>query len=255
MPASAINGSGIDISPLSSGGLALVAEINQIVDEIFVDPTSEKILSMEADTYFDLVLAAQTRVNKLDVIARLFRTEKAILDRVLHGAKGAAQRIAYLRAVRPVVGLSGEHVDFHRESFFNADMANAWNVWIPIRDVTPANSVRFVPGSQLIPEAEIETTNDGDEAGLVKRYSSGHKVGLLYDPKRIVSGVDFSTVETLYVPPGRIAVFDANLIHGAGVNNTGNIRFSLDFRIIRAENVRRHDYNFAADGEYFVEIG
>jgi ectoine hydroxylase-related dioxygenase (phytanoyl-CoA dioxygenase family) len=186
---------------------------------------------------------------------RLFHSERPVFDHVMKGAKVSAQVTANLRAVRPFNAQPSEHVDFHRESFFNPDMAHAWNIWIPIRNVTPDNAPKFVPDSQLIPNAEIGTVNSGEQTGLVKRYAAGHKIGLLYDPIHIVSGVDFSTVETLYVPPGHIALFNANLIHGAGINETGKIRFSLDFSIIPTKKIQHRDYSFAADGEYFAELG
>lgn len=255
MTASDFDGSDIKISALSSDGRALLAEINGIIDDVFVDPDAHSIMTMERDAYFGMVLAAQTRVNDLKATTRLFHSEKPVFNHVMKGAKGSAQVTANLRAVRPFKGQPSEHVDFHRESFFNPDMAHAWNIWIPIRNVTPDNCTKFIPGSQLIPNEEIGTVNAGEQAGLVKRYTAGHKIGLLYDPIRIVSGVDFSTVETLYVPPEHIALFNANLVHGAGVNETDKIRFSLDFSIIPTEKIQHRGYSFAADGEYFAELG
>jgi len=246
--------SDIEVVGLSPDGAALVTKINAIIDDVFYDNGDAKILSLEPDKYFSLVLTAQRRVNGLEVIKCLFDSERSLFERALRNGKGAAQRIAYLRAVRPFVGKCNEYVGFHRESFFNPDMVYATNIWLPIRNVTLANSVRFVPESQLIHDDSIETVNEGIDSGLIKQYTSGHKIGLLYDQKRIISGVDFSKTDILYVPQGQIAAFNANLIHGAGVNNTDEIRFSLDFRIIDSARVSHRDYNYAARDDYFFDL-
>jgi len=252
---SGFDGSDISISALSRDGRALLAEVNEIIDGIFADPDADTIISMERDAYFEMVLAAQTRINDLNATTRLFHSERSVFDHAMKGAKGSAQVTPYLRAVRPLNGRPSEHVDFHQESFFNPDLRHAWNIWIPVRNVTPDNALKFIPKSQLIPNAEIGTVNAGEQTGLIKRYTAGHKVGLHYNPIRIVSGVDFSTVETLYVPPAHIALFNANLVHGAGVNQTGKIRFSLDFRIIPTEKIKYRGYSFATGGKYFAELG
>lgn len=143
-------------------------------------------------------------------------------------------------------------MDFHRESFFNPDMAHAFNIWIPVRNVSCENAIRYVPESQLTPEEDIKTVNEGSGLRGVERFGTGHKIGLLYDRKTIVGGVDFSTVERMVVPEGSYSVFDANLIHGGGENRIDRIRFSLDFRVIPTEKVSHKAFNFAAAGEYFV---
>jgi len=254
MSASSFDSSGIAITPLSARGLDLVRQVNTIIDDVFGDPIDPGLLELSPADYFDVVQEAQTRVNALQVVRRIFEDDGAVPREALGGQPPAAQQIAYLRAVRPHTGERDEYVDFHRESFFNADMRRAWNVWIAVRGVVPENSILYVPESQSIPEDRIETVNDGEEAGVVKRFSGGHKVGMLYDPLRIVGGVDFSRQETLYVPPGHMAVFDANLIHGGGANRTGQIRFSMDFRIIASGDISQTGYNVAADGAYFADV-
>lgn len=246
--------SGIVLAPLSSAGQDLVAQINGIIDDVFGDPISPAVLALESEAYFDLVLAAQTRVNALDIVKTLFQSDGPALRKAIGGGKPSGQRIAYLRAVRPSYRRVSEYVDFHRESFFNPDMAHARNVWIPIRDVTEDNTICFVPESQNIADGDIETARNDMDSATVKRFSSGHKIGLLYAPVRIVSGVDFTDIRPMLVPQGQMAIFDGNLVHGAGANHTDKIRFSLDFRIIDTEKIQQRTFNVAASGEYFTEI-
>ncbi len=62
--------------------------------------------------------------------------------------------------------------------------------------------------------------------------STGNNIGFLYAPKQIVQGVDLTSSQPLNVPESHNAIFLGNLIHGSGVNNSLNIRFSVDFRIL-----------------------
>ena len=247
--------SGIAIVPLSEKGRELIGQIKEIIETVFGRPIDPCVLDLSGDDYFRLVLDAQNQINELELIARIFEHDGTVLRRAIGGLKPAAQRIAHFRAVRPQKSGRNESVGFHRESFFNADMTRAWNVWIAVRDVFPENCVKYVPKSQLIPESEIVTRNEGAQAGLVARNSEGHRVGLLYDPLTIVSGVNFADLETMYVPEDHMAVFDSNLIHGGGANLTDLIRFSIDFRFIAMEHVYNFEYNLAADGPYFASLG
>ena len=51
-------------------------------------------------------------------------------------------------------------------------------------------------------------------------------------PKQILQGVDLTNSSPLLVPENSSAIFSGNLIHGAAINNTDKIRFSVDFRIM-----------------------
>lgn len=137
------------------------------------------------------------------------------------------QNEMYLRAQRPQ--LEGQAVGWHRECMYGCPK-EAYNVWIPVMNCVEENAVRFVPGSASIPDEEIGIVQDISPD--VRRGSPGHRIGLLYAPKRIVSGVDFGKAVPLIVPQGSCAVFDSNLIHGAAINNTNLVRFSCDFRTI-----------------------
>jgi hypothetical protein len=141
------------------------------------------------------------------------------------------QRQAYLRAARPNVD-GQESVGWHRESFYGCP-EHALNVWVPLMGCVPENVIRYVPGSADIPNEAIETV--ADESHGIERGSAGHKVGLLYAPKRIVSVVDFSTAQPLPFKEGHASVFSAQLIHGAAQNRTNQIRFSVDFRVTTKE--------------------
>ena len=129
----------------------------------------------------------------------------------------------YLRAARPDVS-GQEAVGWHREEMYGAPKGTL-NFWMPVWGVTRGNTIKYIPGSET---AEIVTET---VAGDVTKGSDGNEIGLLYAPKRIVSGVNFDDARPLEVPYGYAAIFSGSLIHGAAQNNGDDIRFSVDFRI------------------------
>ena len=53
------------------------------------------------------------------------------------------------------------------------------------------------------------------------------------------------------------AIFSGNLIHGGAVNRSENIRFSLDFRIIRSKDYKidkSKQSHFSSGKSYFIEF-
>ena len=242
--------SGIRILRPTPAAAAALADVQTVIDAVFDRPLSDYV-AMAAPAYYEVVLEAQNRVNAGGFVARFVDAERDSLGMTLGPGEMSAQRITYLRAVRPAVHVGEDNVGFHRESFFSPDLARAFNIWVPLRGVTPENALQYVPESQTIPDRDIATVNLGEANSRVARFSAGHRVGMLYDEKRIVGGVDLSRTVRLVVPLGSYALFDANLIHGAGVNQGVDIRFSLDFRVITASEVRQNADNFAAGGTYF----
>ena len=246
--------SGIHYLTLRGDAAVLKTEILAIILEAFGNSKISSIASMKSEDYYALVLQAQNRVNALDPVRRLVRAHHADFSRIVGTKDLSAQRISYLRAVRPSREVGDEFVDFHRESLFNPDMVHAFNVWIPLSQAATGDALRYVPYSHRISDEEIVCRNEGVGMRGVEKFGAGHKIGLLYDRKTIVSGVDFSTVYAMRVPEGQMVVFDGNLIHGAGRNDSNDIRFSMDFRIIPAHRALNHSVHFAAGDAYFTEI-
>ena len=92
------------------------------------------------------------------------------------GERFLIQTNLYLRASRPLVRQETEAVGWHRESFYGANLEKSVNVWTPLAGVTPENTLRFVPGSQLIPEEDIKVEVQTD--GETQRYSAGRVRGV-----------------------------------------------------------------------------
>jgi len=162
-----------------------------------------------------------------------------------------------LRAARPNISSNSENIGWHRESFYSDLGHLCYNIWTPVLGVNENNTIQYIPESQMINEKDIITENQDDSH--TKKFSSGHKIGFLYSPKVIRSGVDLNKNKRLIVPKDCSAVFSGNLIHGAGNNTSSEIRFSLDFRIIPKQDYNKNkslekSNHFSSGKSYFIDF-
>lgn len=194
--------------------VVLFTEILNHVLEHFDHPVRE-YQAMPPGQYHAHVMEAQRGLREANMAARL-AARAGFLDNKLGKL--------YLRAARPNTE-GQEAVGWHREEMYGAPKGTM-NFWMPIWGVTRENTIKYIPGSE---DAEI-VTDDGFSS-VVTKGSDGNEIGLLYAPKYIASGVDFSTAKPLEVPYGYGVVFSGSLIHGASENRGEDIRFSVDFRI------------------------
>lgn len=226
--------------------------VERTVLEIF-GTNEDSLLKTSVDDYRSLMLKAQTMLCAGEYQRKILKQievgvfEYAGTDRLL------IQSNLYLRASRPGKPKDQENIDWHREAFYGPNLGKSINIWTPIRGVCARNTLRYIPNSQSIPDKDIATVNVNSP--YTKRFSDGHKLGFNYSPKVIVSGVDLAKATVLNVPKGHSAVFSGNLIHGAAINRSNTIRFSVDFQIIRKAdysslNKKSH---FSSGKEYFVE--
>ncbi len=224
-----------------------------ILDEYFPLDVSHYQQTPLAE-YRHLVLSAQNEMNRIngpDLIS------KSILDELLQfvdASEVLIQSNLYLRAARPDRSGREESIGWHRESFYGPEMSAAVNVWTPLRGVTERNTIRYIPDSSEISDDDIETVTEPSQ--YTERFSDGHRIGFLYSPKKIVKGVDLSHHQPLLVDIGQTAIFDGSLVHGAAVNHTESIRFSIDFRAIAAHKYSdsHKQMHFASGRPYFRSI-
>jgi ectoine hydroxylase-related dioxygenase (phytanoyl-CoA dioxygenase family) len=241
--------SAIVISRLANSGL--LAELQGVVERFFPRPT-EHYVAMTADAYRALVAEAQDELNRRQMARRLAEDRRAELRAILGTDAILIQTNLYLRATRPNSTSDQEHIGWHRESFYGPDMDTSVNFWVPIRDVSADNAMRYVPDSHLIPDDAIATVQE--DSADVARFSAGHRIGLLYAPKRIVGGVDLATNRALLARPGEAAIFAGALIHGAAENRGERIRFSVDFRSIAQGNLATDKPHFTSGKSYFERL-
>jgi hypothetical protein len=249
MPVFAPGTSAIAVSALRNG--ALLAELQGIVARHFPKPV-QHYLDMDSGNYRTLVAEAQDEVNRQAFARRLAEDRSLELAKILGSPDILLQTNLYLRAARPARVGGQEQVGWHRESFYGPDMAASVNLWMPLSSVTADTALRYIPGSHLIPDDAIETEQEADPT--VTRFSAGHRIGLLYAPKKIVRGVDLAKHRPMMVELGEVAIFAGALIHGAGENRSDQMRFSVDFRLIAADNLTASKPHFASGKPYFEAL-
>lgn len=234
--------------------LRTLEEIQAIVKNQFSD---SKLSSLPKDNefYHNHLREVQDELNNKEYVHKIVTQIFNDLNQYVEYEEFLVQSNLYLRATRPQDNITEEAIGWHRESFYGPNMEDSINVWTPILNVTEFNTLRYIPGSQQIPDNQIILNSKVSE--LTKKGSDRNKVGLLYAPKEIVSGVDLSKNEAMLVPEGCSSVFSGNLIHGAAINYDKKIRFSVDFRIIAKKNYKieaAKTFHAASGKPYFVEF-
>jgi hypothetical protein len=235
------------------------SELIRLIDQEIVNAIKyeeEDLNKLPTSDYRSLILDAQNRLNELGVNELIYKEIRKDFAGWYPDAGGyLVQSNVYLRASRPIVKQQYEHIGWHRESFYGSGMEKAHNVWVPIRGVNEKNTLRYIPESHHIPTDELEIYSVDDP--ITTRFSNGHKLGFLYSPKIIKSGIDFSSAKPINVPKNCFACFPAELIHGAAVNRSKTIRFSVDLRIINKSDYKNKvskSYHFASGRSYFVDM-
>lgn len=227
----------------------LLARINE-----FFPLTEDQYVLQDTQTYREIMLATQEQLTREDMQEKILRAIRGDIVSYMGTGDLLIQNNLYLRASRPHLPTEQENIDWHREPFYGPNLENSVNIWTPIRGVCEKNTLRYVPESQKIPCENIQTVNVGSES--TARYSIGHKLGFNYDPKKIVSGIDFSLAKPLLVPLGASAIFPGMLIHGAAVNCATAIRFSVDFQVMAKQHYKSSNkkYHFSSGKPYFREL-
>lgn len=228
-------------------------EILEIIEHFFPSDESESI-NMELHDYRKLMLLTQNELNAENAGQKIVQAIFPALSAYLNSDEILVQSNVYLRASRPSKFLDQESIGWHRETFYGANMDKAFNIWTPIKGVNKENTLQYVPESHLIPENEIIIKQQDDKN--TQQFSDGHKLGFQYKPKRIVGGVDFSSKKRMEVPINSSAIFSGNLIHGAAENYSSNIRFSIDFRIIKKVDysLENKQFHISSGKPYFEQF-
>ena len=227
-----------------------------IVDRHFPMAEEERFNRMSLEEFHECVYTAQREINSENIQDRIYQHEKALFDREI-GPSLMRESICFLRAVRPSKKDTGkgEAVGLHRETMYSDaphEISHCVNMWFPIRGVNQSSSLKYIPNSHLVPDADLQIEID-DEGPRVKKHSTGHKLGFLYAPKRIVGGVDVNNLQTFELSYGEYVLFSAMLVHGAAANHGNEIRFSLSMAIVPQDKVVVNKSYFAAGGKSHYE--
>ena len=229
-------------------------EIRYILENSVLN-TSKVSSSYLSNNYHNELREVQDILNKKNFVNKIVQNIKDDIKEYIEHDSFLVQSNLYLRGTRPSDNVSEEAIGWHRESFYGADLGASVNIWTPIMNVTLENTLRYIPNSQYIDDSQILTSSV--ESKLTTKGSDRNKVGLLYSPKQIIRGVDLTNSYPMLVPENSSAIFSGNLIHGAAINNTPKIRFSVDFRIMDKrfyKPEKSKSFHEASGKAYFVEI-
>jgi hypothetical protein len=229
----------------------IILDISNEIDSYFPKPT-EHYNELDLNEFRSIVVECQDSLNAKNYTRLICENIKSHIIDYIDEEKFYIQTNLYLRAARPFTGHQNEVIDWHRETFYGANMERSINIWTPIKGVDCKNTLRFIPLSQEIDEDDIVTFQTEDP--VTCRGSNGHKIGLLYAPKTIVSGVNLENSVAMLVPDFYSSIFPGLLIHGAAKNKSNKIRFSVDFRILPARYYKAElskSFHFSSNKPYF----
>jgi ectoine hydroxylase-related dioxygenase (phytanoyl-CoA dioxygenase family) len=231
----------------------LINETQKIIKEFFKEEDSF-YFEMHNDEFRQIILNTQEKLNKNNITSKIVLLIYDDIANYLENDDFLIQSNSYLRVSRPIKECN-DSIGWHRENFYAPNADEYVNIWTPIIGIDKLNTLNFIPESHLIKNEDIKTINIDDQH--TKKYSNGHKIGLMYSPKKIISGVDFTKKEPMEVPYFSSSIFSGNLIHGAAVNESDKIRFSLDFRIISEKYFDKNlnkKMHFASGKDYFIRF-
>lgn len=230
--------------------------ITDIKSELKDLKNTSKFQNLDLEIYRKKILILQDQLNKNQYVEKIFNQIKYQVYKYLQDENVLVQTFLYLRSSRPIkrnIIHDMDSVPFHRESFYGKNMKMAFNIWTPILGSETPKALAYVPNSHKIPDKKIKFYKTMDK--FTKKKSSGHKLGFLYQPKKISYGVNFNKARSMKVPFYNSAIFSGNLIHGPNHNYSKNIRVSLDFKIIKKKDYRvDQKKHITSSRSYFEEF-
>ena len=153
-------------------------------------------------------------------------------------------------------------VGFHRETFYSNYKYTKYqiNVTVPLMNYDVNNSMRIIEKSHKIQDNKIKTKKLTSKESGIKRFSAKHKLGLPYNPKIILSGVNLKKSIRVKLKTNQFMIFSGQLIHGNGSNHKEKERYSIDFGLIKKKylkgfKVKDHKHvSYSSSGKYWEDL-
>lgn len=233
----------------------ILRKIRAIVEERFKLPV-EEYCSWSRDKFADFAVEVQDEIQALNPQREFLESEYDKITALLGEANICHQSIAFFRVVRPesLTGIT-EAPDFHRETFYSDSpetTKHMLNIWIPIKNISPNNTMYFIPGSQKIRDEDIQIQVEND-LERVEKFSSGHKLGFFWKPKLIKGGANLEGAVPMQFDNkiGEYSAFSALTIHGGARNLSNTLRFVIGFGLIAESKIYDNKSFFASGQSYF----
>jgi ectoine hydroxylase-related dioxygenase (phytanoyl-CoA dioxygenase family) len=244
--------------------------IHKLTNDKFVK-ASQKIITnsghsnITSDSFFDRkTLTLQKKLFLKSIHINIIKNEENFFKKILNIRsldELSVTSFFHLRAVKKKNKHINNFVGLHRETFYSEHKytKHQINVSVPILNYTKKNSMKLVQGTHKISDSKIKLKKIDSRTSGIEKGSIKHKLGLPYNPKLIISGVNCNKAKRINCQPGKIIVFSAMLIHGGGSNNTRNPRYSIDFALIKKKfikNKKIKDYHisYSKNKKYWIDI-
>jgi hypothetical protein len=248
---------------LKNNGFAILPLVDKkpiLIAKTITSELEKKIVrvgsNLQRSEFHFLVEESQKKLNASGVLQEWVLRHESSITRILDGEELFWVSVMKLRAVRPksLLGNSGhDHVPMHRESLYalTDQVKFQYNCWVPLSDAATVSGMRYLPGSHNIPDSELSIDIDETHPVKVERYSSGHRIGLPYQPKLIrhPSLIEEKNLKRFSVSTDCFLLFSAMLIHGGGENQSEMTRFSMDTGCLPMSRLVENSPLFAAGGK------
>ena len=218
---------------------------------------------IKSNLLFDkMSLNLQKKLYNKKTHIKIFKNEFKYLKKILNLKSLSDVMITsffHLRAVKNE--RKKNFLGFHRETFYSdfEYTSKQINISVPILNYNKQNSLKIIPKSHLIPDKKIKTKKLSSKISKIKKNSIKHKLGLAYNPHKILSGVNLKKAKRAELNVGKLIAFSAMLIHGNGKNNSKKVRYSIDFGIInkkflKKEKIKKHHISYSKNQNYWINI-
>lgn len=240
----------------SKSSLRLRSEVNELIDSYFGETSRWSCL--DADAFHIYCLECQDRIQRLSFQQRFLEMHRSKLERVTGISSICHESVVFLRAIRPANRLNhDESLGFHRETMYSdskEQTSKAHNIWIPLTEVLECNAVRYFEGSHKIRDEDLVIVDDL-EAPRVRKGSAGHKLGNLYNPKKIDSVIEGYSLRLMMPKNNQFSLFSAMTVHGGGKNRGSKLRLSLSMALIDKTDISDNKPYIAANGDpHYVSL-
>lgn len=227
----------------------LKSEVDNLIKETFFINKEWELMSTK--DFHKYSYECQQKINNMDFQSIFLEENHERISNVTGMKTIFHESVVFLRAVRPSKATkSHDNIGFHRETMYSdspQQTAKAHNMWIPLTEPTEETAVRYFPTSHLISDEKITWEVDHTPTSITKG-SYGHKLGSAYKPKSITKGLEHLNESKMLPKLNQFALFSAMTVHGAGVNNSDQIRLSLSMAMIDSKQITYNKPYTAANG-------
>ncbi len=221
--------------------------IRKIIDENF-NKSTKFYNNLKLNNFRKIVLKCQNEIIKKNIHKKFALSEFKTINKLLDGDTPLYETQLFLRAVRPVSKTgSGEALGWHRETFYSNHqfIKHGINIWFPIKNVNKQNTLKYIHNSHLIDDEKIirrkiRMSKLQKKNNPNKKFSTAHKLGLVYHAKKIISGINLNNTRKINIPEKSYTLFSAMLVHGNSQNVSNKIRYAIGFGFIPKSKMIRN---------------